>query len=188
MYPRVDAASTTRSMPSSYAAGRIGVSCCRAHHDPRPRADRPHPPAERPARRPTRPRACAPPWLRRSWPLALPGIQKRQPPKHRQPPYHFDRGAIAQLVERRVCIGRPPVRARLAPLRSGTCRSFFIYVMNNLRHCEASTRQCFSSCAKAASSSFGACFAGSRELSSTTASRRPPRRTTPTKQRPAASV
>jgi hypothetical protein len=44
------------------------------------------------------------------------------------------------------------------------------------------------SAAKAAFSSFGACTAGSREFSNTTASVRPPRRATPTKQRPAAFV
>ena len=42
--------------------------------------------------------------------------------------------------------------------------------------------------AKAASRSFGACFAGSREFRRTTPKVRPFRRATPTKQRPAANV
>jgi hypothetical protein len=42
--------------------------------------------------------------------------------------------------------------------------------------------------ANAASSSFGACCEGSRDPRSTTPRVRPPRRATPTKQRPAAEV
>src|SRR5829696_4944638 len=138
-------------------------------------------------------------------------IQNLQPPKHRQPPYHFEprghssvgRASRLQREGRRFESGwlhshRGRKHLPRAPSTGGGCGfPLSPYSATKLvaptggddpRLTPRAPTNALVHAAKPASSSFGACFAGSRELSSTTASRRPPGRATPTKQRPAASV
>ena len=80
-------------------------------------------------------------WLRRSWPLALPRIHNRQPPKHRSGPTIPIDGAIAQLVERRLCKPEAAGSSPAGSIRSrgsralGGCEPRWLFLVGARRRC-----------------------------------------------------